>query len=297
MTVLKRRLASVQVGPVVADGLRCVFRVERTMRRNPNQVDVKVYNLNETSRAAIELSRATNATGATDGLGHPVRRVFVSLTCGYEGQTFRTFHGDVRRIIHTVESPDIVTQVLGGDGEVASFTSRVSRAFVPGSTVQAVVTYLAQVMGVGIGNAVQAFRGAHLRDLRNYRDGTVLSGSAATEMDLLCAAAGLEWSIQDDTLQIVQLGQAIGDSGVELSPDTGLIGSPSKDPVTRVVRAKCFIMPNIVPGRRVLIRSHFITQVIRINKATIVGDTHGPDWYIDLEGRAPRPPLAINAPR
>lgn len=285
---LYRRRARVQVGPVVTDGLRTTFRVERTLRRTPNSVEVKVYNLSDVSRRAIEESRRRADTGATDGLGHPIKRVFVSLEAGYESGVHRIFHGDVRRLRSYVEAPDILTEVNGGDGEVASFTARVSRSYGRGTPVSVVLTHLAEAMGVGIGNAVEAFRGVRLRDMSIFHDGTVISGPAAHELDMLCVGAGLEWSIQDDSLQVLPIDGALGAAAIELTPNSGLIGAPSRDPITRIVQGKCLITPDVRPGRRVRVKSRFIDEVIRVSRTTTSGDTHGQDWYIEFEGRRPR---------
>lgn len=285
------RAARVQIGPVDVTGLRVSFRVDRTLRRSPSQLEVKVYNLSHASRAAILESVRNNATNATDGLGHAMHRVFVSLDAGYKDNTFRLFHGDVRRVRSEVEIADVITKAWGGDGEVSAFTARANRSFVRGSTPSAVCSYLASVMGVDIGNAREAFRSIHLRNMRRYTDGTVLSGAAPMEMDSLCASAGLEWSVQNNALQLLPIGHALGDSAVVLRPDTGLIGSPTRE-LYGIVKGKCFLIPEVLPGRRLRVVSRFVDTEIRITKATFVGDTHGPDWYIDWEGRAPRNGLA-----
>lgn len=284
---IRDRKARIQVGPVDVTGLRVTFRVERTIRTSPNQLEVVVYNLSDESRSRIDESRRRNDTNATDGLGNPLRRVFVQLEAGYADATFQIFKGDVRKMVNEVKPPDVVTRIFAGDGEASAFGARVNRSFPRGTSVETVLNHLAESMAVGIGNAVSAFRGVSFGQLTQYQDGTIVSGPAHHEMDVLCRSAGLEWSIQDNVLQVVRVDDPIGSVGVELSPDSGLIGSPSRDPVSKIVKGKCFIIPDVRPGRQVRVTSRFVNEVIRINKATFVGDTHGSDWYIEFEGRRP----------
>lgn len=294
MNIFGRR-ARVQVGDVVVTGLRCQFRVEKTIRAIPNKVEVKIYNLSDATRRHLEQTSVARAQAVAPGVGYvrPRRLVFVALDVGYVGSLIRLFYGDLRHILTTVESPDVLTTVSGGDGELGMHLARINRGFAPGTTVEAVLNAVAQAMGVGLGNAATMFRGIQLRNQAVFHDGTVVSGSAARELDALCAAAGFEWSVQDNRLQITDLGGAIGEAVVELTPQTGLIGSPTRDDsVRKIVRGKCFILPDVAPGRRVHVKSKFIDETIRITKANYTGDTHGQDWYIDFEGAPPRPPIA-----
>lgn len=293
--LLRGRQARVQVDDVDVSGLRVSFRVEKTIRARPNKVEVKIYNLSDATRRHIEQASRLRAQSLTPGVGYvrPRRLVFVGLDVGYDEGLSRIFYGDVRHILTEVQSPDIVTTVSGGDGEISIHTSRVNRSFAPGTTVEAVLNHLADAMGVGLGNARQMFRGIQLRNQGVFHDGTVVSGSAARELDALCTAAGFEWSIQDNRLQITDIDGPIGESIVELTPETGLIGSPTRDDSPRkIVRGKCFLMPDVAPGRRVHVKSKFVDQVLRIRHANYVGDTHGNDWYIEWEGHPPRPPIA-----
>ncbi len=293
--LLRGRQARVRIGDVDVTGLRVAFRVEKTYRARPSSVEVKVWNLSDATRRAIEQASQLRAQSLAPGVGYvrPRRLVFVALDAGYDAGTFRLFFGDVRHMVTTVEAPDIVTTISGGSGELSFHFARVNRSFAPGTTVEAVLNHAASALGVDLGNAPEMFRGAQLRGQSVFRDGTVLSGNAARQLDALCTAAGFEWSVVDNRLQVLNIGGAVGESIVLLSPETGLIGSPQRDDsALRIVRGKCFLMPDVAPGRRVHVRSKFVDEVIRVRKANFVGDTYGQDWSIEFEGHLPRAPIA-----
>lgn len=292
--ILRGRKARIQIGDVEVTGLRVSFRVEKIYRGRPSSVEVKVWNLSDATRRAIEQASVARAQSLSPGTGYvrPRRMVFVSLEAGYEAGMFRIFYGDVRHMVTTVEAPDIVTTITGGSGELSYHFARVNRSFRAGTTVEAVLNHVAAALGVELGNAPEMFRGVRLRNQSVFHDGTVVSGNAARELDALCAAAGLEWSVVDNRLQVVNIGGAVGEAIVELTPETGLIGSPERDDSPqRLVRGKCFLIPDVSPGRRVHVKSKFVDQVVRIRKANFVGDTHGQDWSIEFEGAPPRAPI------
>lgn len=294
MTEIRRRKCSVQVNDVVVDGLRVAFKVEKGLWRNvPNRIELKVYNLSQQTREHLDALSRQRARDVPVPVGsvRPRKRVYVSLDAGYDDLMNRLFQGDVRRIKSTVETPDIVTWVTAGEGEASLITARVGRSFGPGTAPEVIARYIAGQLGVELGNAGQMLRGIHLGRMTRFTNGAVLSGSAARAMDLLCTSAGFEWSIQNNALQLTRVREAVSDAVVVLNPQTGMIGSPTRDD-TRLIRARCFIQPDVLPGRLVRIESKFITETIRVEKVVFSGDTHGPDWFIDLEGRPPRPPMA-----
>ena len=76
---------------------------------------------------------------------------------------------------------DYVVKLTAGDGEHARRTARVSRAFAAGTSLATVVQHIAEAMEVGIGNAVEALRGASFSAGGDvYADGTALHGGAAS---------------------------------------------------------------------------------------------------------------------
>jgi len=293
MTEIRNRKCSVQVNDRVVDGLRVSFKIEKGLYRSvPNSIVVKVYNLSQATREHLDaLSRErARETPVQVGSVRQRKRVYLSLTAGYEGLMCQLFKGDVRRIKSTVESPDIITHVTAGEGEASLITARVNRSFARNTQPSVVARYIAEQLGVELGNAATMLQGIRLGAMTRYANGAVLSGNAARAMDVLCTSAGLEWSVQNNALQLTRVREAVSDAVVLLSPSTGMIGSPTRDD-HRLIKGKCFIQPDVLPGRLVRVESKFINATIRVEKVTFSGDTHGPDWFIDFEGRPPLPPM------
>lgn len=269
------RRCDILVHDLRVTGLRVSFAIKRTLRSLPNAAEVKVYNLSRDSRARIE-------SVADEG------SVRVQILAGYGDEVFNIFTGDLKDAQSTRDGADVITAVSGVDGGHAHRTSRVSRSFSPGAAVSTVLGFLADSIGVDIGNAVEAFAGSALGDSgRTFPSGTTVNGSAAEELDALCRSAGLEYSIQDNRLQVLTIGRAVPGQAVRLSPETGLVGSPTEGN-RGVVSGQCKIIPDVQPGRLIQLDAEFIQGVYRLDSCEYVGDTHGSDWDIKFEARRPR---------
>lgn len=282
MSELFRRAWRVQVGSLDVSDLAITFKAKRTLAQRAGTLELTIRNLSPEHRREIQTARRF--------------RTFVEVQAGYVGGMSLIFRGDLRKAVPAREGTDWIVKVTAGDGEHALRSARVSRSFAPGTTVQAVVQHIAEAMGVGIGNAVTALRGASLGTAGLIGDalpeGTVLHGSAAAELTRLCESARKTWSIQEGNLQILDLGGALSRTAILLSPDTGMVGTP-EIVNRRVITVKALLQPGLVPGQQVVVQSDALlsTAPWRITEADYSGDTHGVDWYATLTCHRPRPPL------
>jgi len=264
---LFRRAWTVSVGTLGLSAFDLRFEVRRTLSSKPNTAEIELYNLSETSRGQI--------AQAADGL--------VRLEAGYEEGKTLLFSGALREAKSTHEGVDWITKVSARDGGAQIRQARVLRSFGANARVEDVVKTLAETLGVGVGNASDALRAATLDRVGAYfPEGTVLSGSAATELDHLTRSVGLTWSVQDGVLQLLTRGRALQGQAVRLTSDTGLVDTPT---VSRggKVQAKALLIPDLTPGRRVQIESRTVTGVYRVAAVAYRGETRGQDWYADLE--------------
>lgn len=277
---LFRRSWRVQVGELVTEGLAVKFKIKRSLAA-VGQCEFTVYGLNEDHRREV-----THA---------PRRTTFVEVQAGYEGGRSTLFRGDLRKAVPAREGTEWSVTVTAGDGEHAIRTARVSRSFAAGTTLESVVRAIADAMGVGLGNAVTALRGAGLGSVGDtFPEGTLVHGLAATELTRLCASSGRTWSVQDGNLQILPLGGALARDAILLSADTGMLESP-KIVNRRTVQVSALIQPGLVPGQQVVLQSQVIGGTWRISEAEYTGDTHGNDWTVALTMHRPLPPL-VGAP-
>ena len=279
---LFRRAWRVQVGSLDVSDLAIRFKAKRTLAARAGTLDLEIRNLSPEHRREIQNARRFHT--------------FVEVHAGYVGGMSLIFRGDLRKAVPGREGTDWLVKVTAGDGEHAIRSTRVSRSFAPGTTVTAVVTHLAEAMGVGIGNAREALRGASLGTAGllgdTFAEGTVVYGNAAAELTRLCESARKTWSIQEGNLQILPLGGSLTRTAILLSPGTGMVGTPEVVS-RRVITVKALLQPGLVPGQQVVVQSDALLSVApwRITEAEYSGDTHGTDWYATLTCHRPRPPL------
>lgn len=270
-----RRAWRLQVGELELTDLDMEFKVQRRLG-GTGTASITVYNPAPESRRAIAAM--------------PRWRTFVELQAGYVQGMSTIFRGDLRRAIPARDGPTWSITITAGDGEHARRDARTTRSFAPGTTVERVLTAIAEDLGVGLGNARAAFRGARTEAGGIFEEGTVVRGAAAAELTRMCDSAHLEWSIQDGVLQVLPRGGSLAREALQLAPDSGLVGSPE---ITGrySAKAKALLIPGLMPGQRVDILSEVTEGVYRIGEVEFTGSTAGGDWYADLTLRRPRPPL------
>jgi len=160
------------------------------------------------------------------------------------------------------------------------------------------------------GMSLKPFDWSSLTD-RFYQTGFAFVGSGKVLMNNLANYLGLEWSVQNNEIQLVQTGLTDGSTIVSLTPETGLIGSPKrlndvllavygrgKGKTQKEVTAlgqkrkkrlsggyeiKCLLQAAAEPGGIVQVTSEDLNgQEFRIVEVEHVGDTHGSDWTSTL---------------
>jgi len=275
MTVLFGRQVILQVGTLDLSDLDVGFKIERATLRAPSVAEIRIYNLAPGTRAQVEQGGTT------------------ILHAGYEDPPM-IFRGDSRYVWTEPDGPvDFVTVIQARDGGRAYSEARISRSYNPGTPVLQVVRDTIETMGIGRGN-LDEFSAAYA--LRNgsdtFADGYVAHGRASRILNDLLRAAGLRWSVQANNLQIQRGGQPLQTRAVVLSPDSGLLDSPTWNDVGRrtsgrrgVVTAKALIQPGLDPGRRVRIESRLITGDFECRKISYAGETFGEEWSATMELR------------
>lgn len=261
---LFQRIVTLTVGEREFSDLRVSFDIQRTSRSKPNPAEIRIYGLSKSTREAIS-ERLT-----------PVR-----LVAGYTGQAGQIFSGQLDSAMHSKDGPTIVTTIHASDGRAAWKSYADAKGWRAGTPWQEVVRQLATNMGLTVPPAALA------AVTGSARGSYTVQGYAWREMDVLIATLGLQWSIQDGSLQIVQADKATQESVVLLSPDSGLVGVPRfTDPkISRVGRNRtkrrrsaveldALLQPEFTPGRYVRVESQTMTGDYRIDAVTHKGDSH-----------------------
>lgn len=250
--------------------LRVQFKVEKNLRKEPNTAEVKITNLSPRSRVNFQQ------------LG-----VAFVLQAGYETTLSTVFVGDVRIANSAQEGPDWITTLQAGDGERAYAHPRVNDSFRAGTDKIAVVKKIAGAFGLDVGNLdkqISKYLGG-----QRHETGYVARGRASSELDRALRAAGLDYSIQDGKLQVLKPGEATTELAVEVTPESGLIGSPQMCSPTKkgkkaTIKFRSLLQPSVKPGGRVVVGSAAYRGTVLVEQVTHAGDTRGQDWYSDVEG-------------
>lgn len=261
------RYFKVQVHDVVVEGLKCTFTVEKHLKPDPNTLDLNIYNLSQSNRKRLE------------GLPNKTE-VKVSLEAGYLDGISQIYLGDVRYIISSAEGSDVITKITSGDGEQKVQTSRVSIPVGAQTDVQTAISKIAFALGIGEGNL--GLLATPTGRVILFPRGGVIHGNAAVEMTAICRSAGLEWSIQDGVLQVLNINETVSKKFYVLSSSTGMVGTPKVDN-TGLLEVSCLMLPDMVPGRHVVLDAIDVKGSYRIEECKYTGDTHGNDWKIDLK--------------
>jgi hypothetical protein len=276
------------------EGLRVTFSVERDKLPWPNNAELAVYNLNPVTRSML-----TSAG-----------KVTARIQAGYKGEINQLFFGVLDIVEHIKEGPTWVTRMSCSDAGEKCKQARLSTTFKKGATRSEVIRALLNSLGLGEGNLSSFATKAEI--MRKLPFASTLHGNASEELAYFLRASGLEFSIQDQKIQFLEIGKGAPNLKSPLiSPTSGLIGSPrlvrekatdltrkSKKPVNPVpflsgadeidmittVEGECLLNAGLVPGVTFRLESETVNGDFLACATRTTGDTHGPDWTTRFKG-------------
>lgn len=289
MNELFNRACTIAMGPIEITGLRTQFKIERSDTKTIAHAEITVWNLSrETRNNMAKLP------------------VPVTLKAGYGFDLEQIFSGDIAPtgISVTRSGPDWLTTFKVGDGLKCHQTERVQLPLPQGMPVQqALIQAIGMLQNVDTKKVLAALSGNTITlegAFQQIVGGSALSGRALDEIDRLARSAKKKVVIVDGELQLQPTDDSIAavsgtqyptDFVPELTPQTGLIGSPEavKDDFTKF---RCLLRPKIKPGLPV----HVVWSIqplgiwLRAKRVTHIGDTRGQEWYTDVEGTTIKAP-------
>lgn len=289
---LRQRVCHVTVGTLLLEGtegtgLDVEFNIRKNLKPEPNSCTLKIYNLNADHRYALEQS-TTVITGPQTPPGSGGTVVPVRIDAGYASGTSQIWLGELRASQTQHVGPNYITVLTTGDGDKAITRQRVNVAMGPGTTSATAMRTLMQALGIGTGNLPKALNLLNTQgSAQLYANGAMLKGLAADHMTDLVRSAGLEWSIQNGTLQVLNLGQPLAGQAVLISEATGMVGSPTVD-TKGILTFTTLMVPDIKPGVPVAVSAEFNQgqqQGYRVIACEYTGDTMGQEWYVKAESQ------------
>jgi len=223
------------------------FDVRKDRSESPNQVDIEVLNLGQSSKAA--LSKANTQ---------------VALRAGYAPEGGVLAVGQIVRVGTSWEGADSVTKLQLGDGILPLSATNVSLSFPVGASAGDVLEVLAGQMGL-------PYRvGAGVKLGNSFATGYSYVGKVARAIGEVARRANARWSIQNGVLQLVAPNDK-STSVYELTPSTGLLARVEELESTvvsgRVINGRlpakgyvltCLLLPMISPNDWVRVESRDI---------------------------------------
>lgn len=249
-------------------GMRVQFKIDKSEKKEPNSSQIIVTNLSPTRRSSLQ------------HVG-----VKMLLEAGYkEVGVFKIFAGDVRTVDHVRSKANWDTTMRLGDGERAWKFARVAESFAPGTKVVDAARAIAKAMGLDMGNFNKQMESVTAQ----FDQGYAACGSAARALDQIITTIGKTWSIQDGALQILDPYGVLDLPIPVISPTSGLIdspemGSPPSKGKPQLLKFKSLLIAT-KPGAKVRLLSARYDGFVRVHKCSFTGDTHGGDWYTEIEG-------------
>jgi len=260
---------------IIVKGLRISFTIIKSTSATTNSAVIKVWNLSQDNRNLIK------------DYGDQV-----TLYAGYkeDGGPQVLFVGDTTTVIHTYDVPEIVTTLECGDGEKYVNQLRVVLSF--GANVQArtIISSIASQMGVTLLPIPSGFNLV-------YRQGFKYIGMGKDALNIVCDKLGLEYSIQNNQLQIIPVNGTIPESIIQVNEGNGMQGIPQRytyrslesyrsiDVRNTGYKVNVALNPSILPGSKIDLASTRLNfrgpyKVLTVRHE---GDTYGFVWSSSLE--------------
>lgn len=291
MTVQFDRVVELQVDTIKIADLDSSFRVVKDLKKEPNTCEITIFNLNrqhreqlaQTEKPVVELSAGYRGREEQSSAALVAVDALLGDNAAGGSGVGLIFRGDVRDVSSTYDPPDWVTVLESGDGEDSTRFARINKSFAAGTSLETVLNSTAAAMKVGIGNAAKKAASGKLLEAGNeFLNSMTVSGPAQKELDRMVKSAGLEWSIQDGVLQLLDPGKPLEDVSIILSPDKGLVGSPTIGN-DGVIRMRSLLNSDIVPGRQIELDSKAVQGRFRAERCEYLGSKHEQDFYVDIE--------------
>jgi len=195
------------------------------------------------------------------------------------------------------DGPDIVTELELGDGVQEIRDTTISVGYGKNVKSKQILSDVAKKMGTPLTMPDNA-------PDREWKNGISYYGSARTLLDKTVSGSGLEWSIQNGNLQVIEKGMTTTRQGIEISQNSGMIGSPESEREDKAEasggekksgkkdapkqywygwKVKTLLMPMLIPGDRVMLKAKAVDGVFRIEELTHNGDNWEGDWQTELK--------------
>ncbi len=266
------------------NGLRISFRAERKIAAVASSCTIQIYNLSPASRGT--LAQRSLAIVRAD----PLR--YVRLDAGYLGGAGKAvkgvlFYGVIVRCTNQREGPDWITTIEANAAFGFALLNTIQKSWdvTAGLPVRTVLTEL--ITNIGF-TTVTFSPQAELILAVKFTHTVVVTGSGYEAVRRICEEYGLVFWVDIGGAAITAKGYPKSTVTLSIDEDTGLLGTPKVTDLGAEFRT--LLDPRLEPGNLVIVTSHTLLESIpdpsigmlyTLWDLTIVGDTHGNDWFCD----------------
>lgn len=276
--------------------MRITFDIAKTAAEEPNDAKISVYNLAEQTRRSLE---------------EPGLQCVLYAGYAEEGGPLLMASGSIVFAYTRYGPPDVVTELTVKDGYIEVRDTAVSIGLGPGARARDIIRDIARQMGLPLVMADDV-------PDRRWEHGFSFYGAARTALHKVTQGTGLEWSVQNQQLQVVQRLGTTRRQAVVLAVDSGLLGQPERTreaatekakskgkasaqagaraPAAGAVAAKpasaqqqrdgwkvkSLLLPTISPGDLVKLESRSVQAFQRVETLRHTGDSEAGDWQTEL---------------
>lgn len=263
------------IATILIKGLRISFSIIKSLSFTTNSAVIRIWNLSQDNRNLIK------------DFGDEV-----TLYAGYreDGGPQVLFIGDTTTVSHIYDLPEIISVLECGDGEKYVNNLRVSLSFSSNVQARTIISEIASQMGV------QFVEFASSNNLV-YRQGFKYIGMGKDALDIVCSKLDLQWSIQNNQLQVIPINGTISEPIIQINQATGMQGIPqrytyrsleayrSREIRNTGYKVNVALNPFVLPGSKIdLASSHLnFRGPYRVETVRHEGDTYGPLWTSQFE--------------
>jgi hypothetical protein len=270
------RTASLAIGAPGQEGisitdLAIAFKVLKSDAGAQNKAVIQVRNLSKDKQNAI----GTTGTVVILNAGYVDEPDLPRLVCAMDVI-------DVR----SIQTGAVVTTIISAIDGVSNLRSKkLSVSYIGGKSVKQILSELATRNGITLRRLDTIID-------KVYSQGYAARGPIGDILDELAAKVGATWSWQNRELVFTKLGEPQDETIFVLNKEKGLIGSPQRRNRIGEPRipgqndgwlARSLLLPTVEPGNRLALTSDEVKGLFRVKTVSHVGDTHGQDWYSDVE--------------
>jgi len=240
--------------------------------RNASSCRVSIYNLSENTRNYIFNGN---------------QKIYLSAGYLEESGEEIVYIGDIKSTENRMQRPDIITIIDSGDGAVALCDAQISLSYNPGSDGKQMLREIV--------DSFKLPKKTNLSLIQNikkiFSNGFNYTGSSQVVLDKICKNMGLTWSIQNDELKVYEDYNTDKSVWIELSSDTGMLGSPNKIKIKQGDKdvdgwiIETLLQPKAEPGG-VIVVSSAITgndKLFKIVSVEHTGDNFEGDFKTIIE--------------